>query len=197
MSESVDIYEGEMPHQVWGHMGGHIGGLRQVCPDGEVFDAWTFRKNLFDIEGIGQKIEGNRVIEIGQGDCVLFRDYCIENRASEYVGVDLFEAGSELIMMSDTVVQTVRADMYQFLQKEPADSALIAGFSSLCEDMMWVNYAREKFLVRKIVSAICAEVFRVAFPNEPLLLGAIGGVFEKELPKAGFVNEDDSWMKRV
>lgn len=168
-----DSYRGIPVEQLWdSRLTGDIGGLRPLHGENnEPDDYWSDScRQLLEEDEIGKRIQGNRVIEIGPGKNIDFRDYCVEYDAKEYVGVDLFRKPKDVQQMRNTEVSYIRRDALQYLMDRPDESAIIAGFAFFAEELL------DSFRLRRagidpnsIIEQIAYHVVRVMQKGKSLI----------------------------
>jgi len=188
----VDPYEGLDPRDVWNAFSGARAGFEPEDKDGKKqTDYWdTFRICMED-NGIDSQLRDRRVIELGCGESILFRDYCVKNEASEYVGVDLFRAKPSDQLIATTRVITVGQDAWKYLSEQPANSAIIAEYMFLRGEMVSKIPGRNRVEVRTLARAIAEQIYRVQIPGLNVLTFSSHNIFEEEFLRAGFKKDTD------
>lgn len=192
-----DPYKGQTPELLWRPFSSDLGGLRQLnAEQTERGNYWTIIKSLLEMNKIGERLKGKKVIEIGSGDNVDFRDFCVEHETSEYVGVDLFRTpASPPDVLGKTRIRYCKEDMFRFLERENSESAVIAGFIVFCSEMIRHRECEQLGIqLNNIIQRTALEVYRVLIPGEYLITMGLSneGLFTRYFLEAGFIKENSS-----
>ncbi|MFC1655741.1 hypothetical protein ACFL3C_02630 [Patescibacteria group bacterium] len=184
-----DPYSGEAPGFAWEYNDSDEGGLNALSLDGKTrMDTWSTVRNLLKYEGIPARLKDKRIIELGSGRCTLFRDYCIDSQAKEYIGVDLFEDPPfDQTKIGNTNVRYIKQDALQFLKSQAPDSAIVAQAMLFCRENIRTYKTLEP---KKIIKAVCLAVHRVVASGEFLISWNASPDFREELIAAGFQEND-------
>lgn len=190
-----DVYQGVSPLYLWSGRSSDVGGLAPKGSDGKLWtNSWESVKCSLDLYGIPQKITGKRIIELGSGQREYFRDYCVQHGAEEYIGVD--PAAREVQqLIQGTRVRYKETDAIQFLRDEPANSAMIASFMLLCDEMLNEDECERNGIQPKVIwRELLAQLYRVNYEGQPSIcfgsLSQESSILYPLIEEVGFVRTD-------
>lgn len=199
MAESIkDPYYCIDPRKIWSRrFTGSEGGLGLIDPMNKKVDIWSIVYEGLELIGVGKNLHGKRIVELGAGESTLFRDYVIENGASEYVGIDLYTASNSLEhVIGSTVVSSFSEDAHRFLSGQPSNSAIIAQFMLLDQVIFEGQCKHYGIDSSRIATALAREIYRVQQPGTHFISFGPEELFLEELERVGFVRERISTIFR-
>lgn len=192
-----DVYRGANPYHLWKGYSSDLSGLAPLSNLGDPtsernLSFWQSIKATLDHLKFHQTIAGQRVIELAPGKRELFRDYCVQSGASEYVGVDPTVEQSEQ-KIGNTVVRYENQDALRFLKGEPDNSTLIASFMFLCDEMLDESACGQHGIrPEEIWSELLIHMFRVSCRGQYGVVVGNLGKYKHLIEHVGFVRSQTS-----
>jgi|GEM_PF-6703210 len=175
----IDRYLREDPFEIWSRMSSDVSGLAPRFPHQPElsYTFWESVKCNLELHGVPQSLSGRRIIELASGQRELFRNLCVESGAAEYIGVDPAAEPSQQLIQ-ETKVRYVAEDAIRFLRKEPANSAIVASFMLLCDEMLEKRACQRYGIQPKAIwKELLAQIYRVSYEG---LRSICAGSFDRE-----------------